>query len=194
MGRSPAVIRCSNEPDAALYSHQEPYKQQAERLFSAFGRQIQRGGVGFKMLAALEAYYDRPKNCGGDSRWCELCDLLRVLRRTYLPNRVFIQGQVRQLNRLVAEIPWAEYKLPLNKQATGYVCEAGLCEHPTNDPKVFAQQLGQRHPLITTKARQPLKLTAPQSPPQPWEYNPSTNQHWHPGHGHWHDGPPPQKK
>lgn len=29
--------------------------------------------------------------------------------------------------------------------------------------------------------------------PEPWEYNPITNQHWdpRPGHEHWHAGPPP---
>ena len=29
--------------------------------------------------------------------------------------------------------------------------------------------------------------------PQPWEYNAARNQDWNPqpGHGHWHDGPPP---
>ncbi|MBT8485618.1 MAG: hypothetical protein HKO59_12610 [Phycisphaerales bacterium] len=29
--------------------------------------------------------------------------------------------------------------------------------------------------------------------PQPWEYDPATNKHWHPTHGHWHDGPPPNQ-
>lgn len=29
--------------------------------------------------------------------------------------------------------------------------------------------------------------------PQPWQYDPATNQHWNPnpGHVHWHSGPPP---
>ncbi|MCI0363505.1 MAG: SEC-C domain-containing protein [Phycisphaerales bacterium] len=27
--------------------------------------------------------------------------------------------------------------------------------------------------------------------PEPWFFNTATNQHWHAGHGHWHDGPPP---
>jgi len=27
--------------------------------------------------------------------------------------------------------------------------------------------------------------------PLPWEYDAVTNRHWDPGHGHWHDGPPP---
>ncbi|MCH7870940.1 MAG: SEC-C domain-containing protein [Planctomycetes bacterium] len=27
--------------------------------------------------------------------------------------------------------------------------------------------------------------------PAAWEYDPQTNRHWHPQHGHWHDGQPP---
>jgi len=28
--------------------------------------------------------------------------------------------------------------------------------------------------------------------PAPYQYDPATNRHWDPAHGHWHDGPPPQ--
>ncbi|MHC4416665.1 MAG: hypothetical protein ACYS0G_15445 [Planctomycetota bacterium] len=31
----------------------------------------------------------------------------------------------------------------------------------------------------------------PVQTPQPWEYDPVANRHWHPDHGHWHQGPPP---
>lgn len=27
--------------------------------------------------------------------------------------------------------------------------------------------------------------------PEPWHYDAERNRHWHPAHGHWHDGPPP---
>ena len=27
--------------------------------------------------------------------------------------------------------------------------------------------------------------------PAPWTYDSVTNQHWDPGHQHWHQGPPP---
>ncbi len=27
--------------------------------------------------------------------------------------------------------------------------------------------------------------------PVPWEYDEEHDRHWHPGHGHWHHGPPP---
>lgn len=29
--------------------------------------------------------------------------------------------------------------------------------------------------------------------PQPWQYDPATDQHWHPQHNHWHSGPPPNQ-
>lgn len=29
--------------------------------------------------------------------------------------------------------------------------------------------------------------------PEPWEYDEANNRHWHPGHGHWHAGPPPEE-
>lgn len=29
------------------------------------------------------------------------------------------------------------------------------------------------------------------STPAPWHYDAANNRHWHPGHGHWHDGQPP---
>jgi len=28
----------------------------------------------------------------------------------------------------------------------------------------------------------------------PWEYDAATNTHWDPGHGHWHQGPPPANR
>ena len=30
--------------------------------------------------------------------------------------------------------------------------------------------------------------------PQPWQYDPATNQHWNPDHGHWDPGSPPADK
>ena len=32
--------------------------------------------------------------------------------------------------------------------------------------------------------------SAPVNPP-PWYYDQANNQHWDPGHNHWHPGPPP---
>lgn len=39
----------------------------------------------------------------------------------------------------------------------------------------------------------PLSTSAPWTTrtPAAWEYDPVNNRHWDPGHGHWHNGPPP---
>jgi hypothetical protein len=37
----------------------------------------------------------------------------------------------------------------------------------------------------------PAAAAATTADPEPWHYDPVTNKHWHEGHGHWHDGPPP---
>jgi hypothetical protein len=34
-------------------------------------------------------------------------------------------------------------------------------------------------------------IAAPTSTPADWHYDEANNRHWHPDHGHWHDGPPP---
>ncbi len=34
----------------------------------------------------------------------------------------------------------------------------------------------------------------PYASPEPWQYDPVRKQHWHPAHGHWHPGEPPEDK
>ena len=175
---------------------EEHYKKTAEKLFSAFGSQLQRSGVSIpKMLSALEYYYDKPKEIVlVTPKGMPLTPLREKLQTIYLPNRMLAQGTTKQLKALKQQIPWIENKTPINRQPTAYVCEAGLCEKPTNDPNVFVKQIMQPHPLIAPHLLKNLNLGPPKASPRPWEYNPNTNQHWHAGHGHWHDGPPPQRK
>lgn len=33
--------------------------------------------------------------------------------------------------------------------------------------------------------------STPAVTPSPWYHDVANNRHWHPDHGHWHDGPPP---
>jgi hypothetical protein len=45
---------------------------------------------------------------------------------------------------------------------------------------------------IATTTSPTASATAPASgTPQAWQYDPATNRHWDPNHGHWHDGPAP---
>lgn len=51
-------------------------------------------------------------------------------------------------------------------------------------------------PAGATPIEAPFDMNAPAimpdgTAPEPWEYDPTNNRHWHAGHGHWHQGPPP---
>jgi hypothetical protein len=35
--------------------------------------------------------------------------------------------------------------------------------------------------------------SAPEPTPAAWEYDEANDRHWDPTHGHWHDGPPPER-
>ncbi len=169
------------------------YKKRVEQLFSAFGRQLKGNALGVpKMLAALERYYDKSKEVvivfETKSSKNPLVD---VFRAAYLPNAIMVSGSVSQLKASQQQVPWLENKISLQGQPTAYVCEEGRCERPTFDSQTFLQQLKKIEDLLPQNEIRPITLADPIKNPKPWQYNPSTNQHWHPGHGHWHDGPPP---
>ena len=46
------------------------------------------------------------------------------------------------------------------------------------------------NPAAGTKTTLPTSKTGTTTP-KPYEYNPTTNQYWDPGHNHWHSGKPP---
>lgn len=47
-------------------------------------------------------------------------------------------------------------------------------------------------PLTAVPSNTNTPVSLPHVPnPQPWQYDPQTNMHYHAGHGHWHAGPPP---
>jgi cyclophilin family peptidyl-prolyl cis-trans isomerase len=57
---------------------------------------------------------------------------------------------------------------------------------------VLAKAAGEGAARPATPPPAPSGATA--SGPKPWEYDPATDRHWNPEHGHWHGGPPPPGK
>jgi len=122
------------------------YKETLEGLFSAFSLTLTKAGPASPlMLCALDFYLDTPREVVivGDDRKV----LLDVIRNTYLPNRVLLSMDEATARSHESEVPLLQYKTALDGTATAYVCERGLCETPTSDPVVFAQQLAKVKPL-----------------------------------------------
>lgn len=149
------------------------------------------------MLSALDYYLDTPLEVfivtpteGGDPG-----PLFSRFRRAFLPNRVFtLTEEGAALERRAQIVRVLEGKLALNDRPTAFVCERGRCELPTSDPDVFARQIAKVSPLLAGPPRTPLALPQPGQEPEPWEYDPRTNRHWHPGHRHGHEGRPPSNR
>ena len=74
--------------------------------------------------------------------------LLAPLRRRFVPNRFLarvVAGEPR--DRLAALVPVVRAKRPREGRATAYVCYDQVCQRPTSEPEVFAQQLEVVAPL-----------------------------------------------
>ena len=129
----------------------------AERAFKAFAPQlVERPLALSEMLLALDFWTDAPREVvivwpdggpdGGGSRAAG--PLLDVVRRTFLPNKVLAGGaEGAALEELARVAPIAEGKRALGGKPTAYVCEKGLCEAPTGNPSVLAEQLKKVKPL-----------------------------------------------
>jgi uncharacterized protein YyaL (SSP411 family) len=125
----------------------EAYKVRVEKLFSAFSINLSRAGPASPlMLCALDFYLDTPREVVivGDDRK----ELMDVIRKTYLPNRVLLSMDEAGARASEGTIPLLSFKSPIDRVATAYVCERGLCEAPTSDPAVFADQLSKVKPLV----------------------------------------------
>ena len=170
----------------------DAFRERAEEIFAAFGNTLSlRGSSAPLMVAALDQYHDQALEVvivEHPTRDAEA--LVEVLRSTYLPQIVTAIGTTDELGDQTELIPFVEHKVAQSGHPTAYVCRRSNCELPTSDPQIFQSQLARIEPY--TAPVEPIQVVDPAALPDPWEYDSQRNRHWHPGHGHWHDGPPPQ--
>jgi uncharacterized protein YyaL (SSP411 family) len=70
--------------------------------------------------------------------------LLDKLRRQYLPGRIIaVATEGNDLDSQTKIIPLIKQKSAIDAKPTAYVCENKTCQAPTNDPGIFARQIGE---------------------------------------------------
>ena len=127
------------------FTTDDRYRQRAERSLRAFDGTLSRTPVALaEMLLAVDFHSDVPKEIiiiTPQSR-DEAAPFLMKLRKTFLPNRVLsVVAEGDTFNAHATLIPLVEGKFARDGQATAYVCENRICDLPTTDPEVFAQQI-----------------------------------------------------
>jgi uncharacterized protein YyaL (SSP411 family) len=127
------------------YTGDDAWRQTAERIFKWCASWIQRSGTAVPaMIGALDHYHQTTRQviivrAKGDTN---AKTLMNVLRLQYLPNRmVAVTTEGPALASLAKTIPYVDKKTAIGGRTTAYVCERGICQKPTSDPKEFAKQL-----------------------------------------------------
>ena len=127
------------------FTTDDRYRQRAERALRAFDATLSASPAAHaEMLLAVDFRIDTPKEiiiitprARGDAD-----PFLAELRTTFLPNRILSvvpEGDGFDLHASL--VPLVDGKFARNGQTTAYVCENRICELPTTDPAIFANQI-----------------------------------------------------
>lgn len=127
------------------FTTEDHYQVRAGRTLQAFGDILKRAPAALsELLLAVDYHLDTPKEIviiTPKSR-AEAEPFLTQLRTTFLPNRIVaIAAEGEELVAQARLVPLVENKIAQGGKATAYVCEQRVCELPTTNPAVFAQQI-----------------------------------------------------
>lgn len=128
------------------FTTKENYRNRAEKALRSFSGTLTSNPVALsEMLLAVDFYLDNPKEIiivAPKGKKGAADSLLAEFRKQFLPNRILtVVTEGKELKSHAKFMPLVQYKFAQNGKATAYVCERGVCELPTSDPKVFAQQI-----------------------------------------------------
>jgi len=130
------------------------WRQRGEKILRAFSKRLEQAPWSLDlMMLAVDYLTDAPKEIvivlpkamPADDPAAD--SLLAVLRRTFLPNHVFVMVSSAQASATLRKrAPWAVGKPAREGLPTAYVCRRGTCKLPTTDPRAFAKQISELLP------------------------------------------------
>ena len=127
------------------FTADDRYRARAERGFEAFASALTNMPTAVsEMLLALDYRLDTPKAViiVTPTTRREADPFLTRLSAIFLPNRVVaVAVEGSDLEEQSRVVPLLEGKYAMQGLATAYVCENRVCDLPTTDPEVFADQL-----------------------------------------------------
>ena len=119
------------------------YKQKAESLLKLASKFIEKSPMAsIQYIIAIDFYLDTTKEIAVilnniDSK---KSDIIRLLYKTYLPNRVIAGAYEKSFSHL----PILKEKTLLGKEVTLHICDGGICKYPTDNPNIIKQLLDDR--------------------------------------------------
>ena len=128
------------------FTTDDSYRKRADKAFMPISKTLSKNSAALtEMLLAVDFYQDRTKeivivapNDGKDNAE----HFMNEYRKTYLPNKVLIVlTEGAALQDASKFLPIVKGKIAMEGNTTAYVCEKGVCDLPTTDPKIFSRQI-----------------------------------------------------
>ncbi len=142
-------LAAQNHYRLAEFTGKNEYRERADRILQAFSGLLARGASNYPMmLQAFQFDFYGPAEVFviGPKKNSE--NLVRILQKTFLPNKVLVFAEESQMKDLSVLIPWVEGRKSLNGQPTVYVCRNYHCQRPTADPKEVLELITPSKPSV----------------------------------------------
>ena len=126
------------------YGLEGTYREDAERILTAFYPYLQKAGVSFGAMHWAHHYHlSLPKEIVivGNPNHSDTQSLLEIVRKQYLPNIVVALSPLEDADKIQRELPITQNKIMLRGQATAYVCRNQTCDLPIHTPEDLMKQL-----------------------------------------------------
>jgi uncharacterized protein YyaL (SSP411 family) len=140
-GNSVAAL---NDFRLAEFTGQKEYRDTALQILKAFGGTVASSPSNFpKMLQAFQFDFYGPSEILVVGPRKESEGMLRLLWKTYLPNRVLVWAEDPQIKKLSQDIPWVEGRQSQGGKPTVYVCRNYQCQLPVTDERQVLKLIGE---------------------------------------------------
>jgi len=139
------AIAASNLLRLAEITGQESFREAGERIFSAFSSVLRaQPSTTPQLLVSLDRALSRQLEvvvvCPG--KRAEASALLDAIASVFVPGKVvFTTVEGAPQEALASRVPWVAGRPTSRGEATAYVCQQGVCQLPTSDPKTLRAQL-----------------------------------------------------
>jgi len=120
------------------------YLTLSDSLAQTFNNYAENAPSGFsQFLAGLQFYFGSSYEIVlvGDKTADETKDMLKIINSHYIPNKVVLQIDEINRNKLLKIAPFIEDFIQIDNKATVYICENYTCKLPTNDPEKLKAML-----------------------------------------------------
>ena len=128
------------------FTTDDSYRKRADKAFMAVYQTLAKRPTALsEMILAVDFYLDNAKEIVivvPEDKKEDADRFMKEYRQIYLPNKILIVLSAGlDLQHVENSVPIVQGKIAMRGNTTAYVCEKGICDLPTTDPHIFAQQL-----------------------------------------------------